>query len=122
MAKTLQRMGDGYITEMTEAEVRKDIEEGTIDAAERAKVPPLSEDEMKRLFDIYSSPRKFVSVEPGNEVVFTYDGGSIRLRTSSEGHHGLETGTRTAAEIWERLLGADSMDIGHDDYNAKTVG
>ncbi len=66
MAKMRQRMGDGYITEMTEPEMKKDIEEGTKDAAGRGKVPHLSEDEMGRVFDIYSSPQKIVGVEPGN--------------------------------------------------------
>ena len=42
MAKTLQRNGDGRIIEMTDAELRKDIEEGTNDAANRAKIAPLS--------------------------------------------------------------------------------
>lgn len=49
MAKTFQRFGDGYLYEMTEAELKRDVEEGTEDAAERAKVPPLSEDEMKHM-------------------------------------------------------------------------
>ena len=66
MAKMLQRMGDDYITDMTEPEMKKDIEEGTKDAAERGKVPHLSEDEMARVFDIYSSPQKIVGVEPAN--------------------------------------------------------
>jgi len=66
MARMLQRMGDGHITEMTEPEMKKDIEEGTKDAAERDKVPLLSEDEMERVFDIYSASQKIVSVEPAN--------------------------------------------------------
>jgi len=45
--KILTRMGDGFLVEITEGELRKDLEEGTKDAAERAKVPPLSGDELK---------------------------------------------------------------------------
>jgi dimethylamine--corrinoid protein Co-methyltransferase len=121
MAKMLQRMGDGYITEMTESEMKKGIEEGTKDAAERAKVPPLSEDEMKHLFNIYSSPRRFVSVEMGNEVPFTYDGSTLKICAGATPHHGIETGRRTATEIYERLLGADTMDFGHVDFSFKPV-
>lgn len=62
----------------TEAKIRKDIEEGTKDAAERAGVPPLSEGEMKYLFDLYSSPSRCVGVEVGNEVVLSSDGSAVR--------------------------------------------
>jgi len=37
MAKTMQRFGDGYLREMTEAELRKDIEEGVHEANHRHK-------------------------------------------------------------------------------------
>ena len=40
MGKILTRMGDGFRLEMTEAEVRADLEEGTKDAAERGEVSP----------------------------------------------------------------------------------
>jgi len=123
MAKLLQRFGDGYLHEMTESELKKDIEEATIDAADRAKVPPLSEDEMKHLFDIYSSPRRFVSVEPGNEVVLSHDGGTIKLNVGVSGGagHGLDIGRRLCTEIYERLLGSDTMDFGHVDYSFKPI-
>ena len=80
MRKYLIRMGDGFLTELSEAEIRKDLEEGTKDAAERAGVPPLSEDELKHLFDIYASPAKFTSVEIGKEVILTYDAGTLKIR------------------------------------------
>ena len=38
MGKILTRMGDGTLTEMDEAEVKRDLEEGTRDAAEKAEV------------------------------------------------------------------------------------
>ena len=40
MGKIKTRMGDGFKVEMTEAEVRKALEEGTRDAAERADIAP----------------------------------------------------------------------------------
>ena len=84
MAKMLQRMGSGHIIEMTKPEMKKGIEEGTKHAAERCGASPLTEDEMKRLFDIYSSPRRFVSVEPGNEIVLTCDNPSIKATRATD--------------------------------------
>ncbi|NVM24110.1 MAG: [dimethylamine--corrinoid protein] Co-methyltransferase, partial [Desulfobacterales bacterium] len=121
MAKMLQRMGSGHIIEMTESEMRKDIEEGTKDAAERCGASPLTEDEMKRLFDIYSSPRRFVGVEEGNEVILSYDAGTVKLNAGSGGRAGLDIGRRLCTEIYERVLGADTMDFGHVDYSFKPI-
>ena len=69
MSKIMTRMGDGFLVEMTEGELRRDLEEGTKDASEKAGISPLSEDELRHLFEIYKAPSKFVSVEPGNEIV-----------------------------------------------------
>jgi len=43
-------MGDGRRVELTEAELHSDLEEGTSDAADRAKVSPLTPNEIKYLF------------------------------------------------------------------------
>ena len=116
MGKILTRMGDGFLSEMTEGELQKDIEEGTRDAAERAGVPPLSADELKHLFDIYHSPVKFVSVEPGNEIVLSFDAGTLKLQRL-----GINTGRIHNIQIMERALGADTMEMGHIDYSYKAV-
>ena len=116
MGKILTRMGDGFLSEMTEGELQKDIEEGTKDAAERAGVPPLSADELKHLFDIYRSPAKFVSVEPGNEIVLSFDAGTLKLQRL-----GINTGRIHNIQIMERALGADTMEMGHIDYSYKAV-
>jgi dimethylamine--corrinoid protein Co-methyltransferase len=123
MAKMLQHFGDGYLYEMTEAELMQDIEEGVYDAAERAKIPPLSREEIQYIYDIYSYPRKFVSVKPGNEVILSYDGGTLKLNTGVSGGagHGLSIGRRLCTEIFERILGADTMDFGHVDYSFKAI-
>ena len=39
MKKIMTRMGDGYLTELTEAELRRDLEEGTRDASEKGEDP-----------------------------------------------------------------------------------
>jgi len=116
MGKILTRMGDGFLSEMTEGELQKDIEEGTQDAADRAGVPPLSADELKHLFDIYHSPAKFVSVEPGNEIVLSFDAGTLKLQRL-----GINTGRIHNIQIMERALGADTMEMGHIDYSYKAV-
>jgi len=123
MAKTLQRMGDGRMMEMTEAEVRKDIEEGTKDAASRAKIPPLSEDEIKHILDIYTRPERVVSVEPGNEVVLSHDEGTVKINAGVSGGAGLgiDCGRMVASELYERALGADIIEYGHIDYSYKPI-
>ena len=40
MARIFSRLGDGSPIEMTESELRRDLEEGTADAADRGKIPP----------------------------------------------------------------------------------
>jgi len=50
--KIYTRMGDGSGAELSGSELKRDLEEGTRDAAERAKVSPLSQDELAYLFDI----------------------------------------------------------------------
>lgn len=116
MPDILTRMGDGSWTRMTESALKKDLEEGTKDAAERAGVPPLSEEELKHLFDIYRSPVKFVSVEPGNEIVLSFDAGTLKLQRL-----GINTGRIHNIQIMERALGADTMEMGHIDYSYKSV-
>jgi len=49
------RLGDGSLTEMTRSEIKSDLEEGTQAAAARGKVPPLTEDELDHLLDIFAS-------------------------------------------------------------------
>lgn len=110
------RMGDGSVVNVSAAELRRDLEDGTKDAAERAGVPLLTEDELKFLFDIYSSPSKIVSVEPGNEIVLSFDAGTLKLQRL-----GINTGRIHNIQIMERALGADTMEMGHIDYSFKPV-
>ncbi len=42
MSKIRTRMGDASVVEVTESQLRADLEEGTKDAAQRGKIPPLS--------------------------------------------------------------------------------
>ena len=116
MRKIETRMGDGYMAELTEADLRRDLEEGTRDASEKAKIQPLSEDELKHLFDIFSDPSRFVSVEPGNEVILSFDGGTHKIYRL-----GVNTGRIHNFQLMERAIGADTMETGHLDYCFKAV-
>ena len=53
------RMGDGSLVEMTRSELRAELEAGVEAAVTRAKVPPLAEDELDHLLDIWASPARF---------------------------------------------------------------
>ncbi len=123
MAKTIQRRGDGTTLEMTVDEIRKDIEAGVQDAAERAQVPPLTDDEIKHATEIYARPERIVSVEPGNEVVLSHDEGTVKIVAGVCGGAGLgiDCGRQTASELYERALGADMIEYGHIDYSWKPV-
>jgi len=123
MAKTMQRLGDGIVVEMTADEVRKAVEEGTSDAAGRAEVPELSEDEIKHIVDIYTRPERIVSVEPGKEVVLSHDEGTVKINAGVSGGAGLgiDCGRLVASELYERALGADIIEYGHIDYSYKPL-
>ena len=54
--KFFTRMGDGSIVYMTEAEIRADIQAGVEDAASRGKIPPLTQEEMDKIYDIVTAP------------------------------------------------------------------
>ena len=72
--KIATRMGDGSLVEMTRSEIKADLEEGTQLAAKRAKVEPLTQDELDHLLDIYASSARFTAVDIGDEVVMSNDG------------------------------------------------
>ena len=116
MAKIFTRFGDGTPTELSEAELMQDLEAGTADAADRGKIPPLSKEELKHLFDIVASPYKFVSVERGNEVILTYDAATLKIRRV-----GVAVDRIQALQIYEKILGADTMELCHVDYSFKPL-
>jgi len=114
MEKFYTRMGDGSVIELSESEIKRDLEEGTKDAAERAKIPPLSEDDLRRLLEIYKCPDKSVGVERGQEVILSYDSGTTKFERANVSVSKLQS-----LQIYERMLGADTMEMGHMDYSYK---
>ena len=116
MAKIHTRMGDGSSIELSESELKQDLEDGTNDAAERGEIPPLAQDELSYLFDIFSAPYKFISVEPGNEIVLTYDIPTLKLIRT-----GALINRVQGLQVYEKILGADTTELGHTDYCFKAV-
>jgi len=80
--KILTRMGDSSTVEMTRDELRHELEEGTEAAAVKAKIPPLTENELDYLFDMFVCPSRIWGVERGHEVVMTKDGCVNALNSS----------------------------------------
>jgi dimethylamine--corrinoid protein Co-methyltransferase len=116
MGKIHTRYGDGSPVELEESEVMRDLEDGTQDAAERGNVPALSKEEIQHLFDIFSSPYRFVGVEPGKEIVLSYDGTPIKLSRTQVNVDRLQ-----CLQIYEKLLGADTLEMGYLDYSFKPI-
>lgn len=116
MGTILTRMGDGTYITIPEDELKRDLQDGTRDASEKAGILPLSDEELKHLFEIYRSPSKVVSVEPGHEVVLSYDAGTLKLQRL-----GISTGRVHNIQLMERAMGADTMEMGHVDYSFKPV-
>jgi len=116
MAQYFSRMGDGSPISVTKEEIMADLIEGSEDAADRAKVPSLSQEEYEHLLDIFCAPQKFMSVEAGKEVILTYDAGTLKIRRV-----GVNVDRIQALQIYEKLLGADTMELSHVDYSYKPV-
>jgi dimethylamine--corrinoid protein Co-methyltransferase len=117
MSKFFTRMGDGSAVWMSEEDIRRDLEEGVKDAAERGKIPKLTEDEINRLFEIITAPEKTVSCARGNEAVVTFDAGTLKLPVRA----GLPMDRMTAVLTHERVLCSDTMELCTTDYSYKSI-
>ena len=116
MAKIFSRLGDGFATFLTEAELMKDLEGGTQDASERGNVQVLSDEEIRHLFEICKSIHKISGVEKGCEVIMTYDGGTNKIPRL-----GINTGRLQTLQIYERCFGADTTELSDPDYTYRQV-
>ena len=117
MSDYFTRMGDGSGVYMSAEEIRSAIVEGVKDAADRGKIPELTVEEMDYLFEIITMPGIIVGVERGLEVVSTSDSGSCKMTY----HANIAMERSMAALVSEKVLGADSIDIGNMDYSYKAV-
>jgi len=115
--KYFTRMGDGSGVYMSAEEIKEDILQGVKDAADRGKIPELTAEEMDYIFEIVTMPGNIVGVERGREVVNTPDSGSCKMTY----HANIAMERSTSVMISEKVLGADSVDIGNMDYSYKAV-
>ena len=116
MQKIISRMGDGWRVEFSEAELKKELEDGTQAAAVQGDITPLCEDELAYLFDICRSGNKMTGVKAGCEVVLSYDGPTFEIRRL-----GILANRQTALQVYERCFGADTLEFSHIDYSYKQV-
>lgn len=114
MQKVFSRQGDGWAIELTEAQLMQDIVDGSSEAADAAGIAPLSDDEINHIFDICKNVHKITGVERGCEVITTFDGPTIEIR-----HAGIIANRQQALQIFERCLGADTIEFSHVDYSYK---
>jgi dimethylamine---corrinoid protein Co-methyltransferase len=120
--RILTRMGDGEQVALPAEEIRADLAEGSLDAAERAQIPALDDDEQEHLFQIFADPSRTVSVERGQEVVVTDDGGTMCFYSGQDGGGvGIPMARQQAVLAYERACAADTTSIGHSDYSYKPV-
>jgi dimethylamine--corrinoid protein Co-methyltransferase len=116
MGKITTRMGSGFPVEMSESQLMEDLTGGSDDAADRGKIPPLSEEELKYLFDLFTATDRFLSVEAGKEIVLSYDASPLKIIRAAVDVHRIQS-----LQIYEKLLGADTLELGHVDYSFKPV-
>ncbi len=116
MGKIMTRLGSGYPIEISESQLMEDLSGGTEDAADRGKIAPLSKEELDYLFDLFICPDRFVSVASGNEIILSYDGGPLKMIRAAVDVHRIQS-----LQIYEKLLGADTLELGHIDYSFKPV-
>jgi len=116
MTKITTRYGDGSPLEMTESELVEDLEAGSEDAAERGNIPALTKEEIGYLVDLFKCSYRIVGVDPGNEVVLTYDGAPIKMIRANINSDRLQ-----ALQMYEKLMGADTLEMGHVDYSYKPI-
>ena len=112
------RSGSGVLIKMTKDQIRAEIEAGSSDAAEKAHIPGLTGDEIDQILEILTERSKIVSVERGREIVLSRDGGVLKY-TGCTRYAGSPLSKEQAISIGERIIGLDTMELGHADYSIK---
>ncbi len=111
------RMGDGSSVQLSAGEIREELKNGTADAADRGKIPELEAAELDYLFEIVISPVNVVSVIRGKEIVTSSDSGAFKISYQAN----ISMDRATAIQVHEKVLAADSLDLGNIDYSYKSV-
>jgi len=122
VAEYRMRMGDGSRTWMTREQIRADVEDGVAAAVDCAEVPALTEEDISRIVEIMCEKGRTVSVEPGEEVILTQDGGELKLlNDSGSSSPALEMSRTAAIQVHERALGMDTFEVAYFDPSTKMV-
>lgn len=115
-------MGDGRRVFMTKQQIMDDIQAGMADGADAASAPSLSDSEMEKICDIICDKNRNVSVEAGEEVVLTNDGGQIKITMDNGGSGvGIDMGRLEAILLHERAFAHDTFELAWTDYSLKAV-
>lgn len=117
MAHYYTRMGDGSAVRLSAEEIKAELKNGTVDAADRGKIPELKSDELDYLFEIVTSPVNVTSVIRGKEIVTSSDSGAFKINYQAN----ISMDRATAIQVHEKVLSADSLDLGNIDYSFKSV-
>jgi len=114
------RMGDGHAVTLTADELRRDLRDGSEQAARRAHIPPLDDADLEHLADIFLHPGRVTGVEPGHEVILTKDGCANTLYSGQMSSGvGVPLSREQGIRVMERAFGFDTMEVGHPDYSFK---
>lgn len=117
MEKIFTRMGDGSPVFLSANDIKTELETGTDDAANRGKIAPLAGDELDYLFEIIASPVNVASIVRGKETVTSSDSGAFKINYQAN----ISLDRATAIQVHEKVLSADSLDLGNIDYSFKAV-
>ena len=118
----LTRMGDGELVTRSLEEIKEDIMAAAQEAAQRADIPELTNEEIEQLVAIMAEPSRAVSVNPGQEVIVTDDGCSMSFYSGQDGGGvGVPLSRLQAILTYERACSADTTSMGHSDYSFKPV-
>ena len=110
-AQVPTRMGDGSLVELTRSQIKAELEDGVQAAVAKGKVPPLHQDELDHLLDIFASSARFTGVDIGDEVILSKDGSGTP-----------QLGSRVdALYACEQVLAHDTCELFHIDYSYKAV-
>jgi dimethylamine---corrinoid protein Co-methyltransferase len=117
MEKFFTRMGDGSAVQLSAEEIWEELKSGAFDAADRGKIPELNQEELAYLFEIVTSPVNVTSVTRGKEIVTSSDSGAFKINYQAN----ISLDRATAIQVHEKVLSADSLDLGNIDYSYKSV-
>jgi dimethylamine--corrinoid protein Co-methyltransferase len=106
-SKIITSMGDGERLTLSVDALREDLVSGSQDAADRGKIPSLTDDEIDHLQAIFADPSRMVSVERGQEVVMTDDGtGTLLYGDSTDAGQNVPVSPTVSLMAYERAYTA----------------